>query len=380
MKISKDDFEPILKHLVEKRWEGEEYVAFCDSNLPVDKQEIYTFSTSEAAAEFCYEMTTDIDMFNYIAIRSAYRVMTEALKDSDLLVQKNNVVDIGEMVAQYYRRLEESETDSNQKVKAMNMKNVGYLQDQVKLTGFGELLKDDIKAAIEKGGTDFKLKHDTKYAKDNVSSELRFSKSKQSDLYFFNSYKVALEKEGSSEKLEQTFYINKGKNITLKEAYNLMNGRSVNKDLTNKEGNVYNAWVQLDFKQTDNNRNFKLRYYGENYGYNLQEALSKLPIKELKNDDYKTNLLESLKKGNLQSVTLEKDGQEIKQFVEACPQFKTIKVYDGEMQRIDMKKAKDQTQTETQAKSSKKSAKANAEETPAEAPKKQTRKTQRQST
>ncbi len=37
-----------------------------------------------------------------------------------------------------------------------------------------------------------------------------------------------------------------------------MEGRSVNKDLTNKEGQVYNAWVQMDFKQSDDNGNFKL--------------------------------------------------------------------------------------------------------------------------
>lgn len=36
-----------------------------------------------------------------------------------------------------------------------------------------------------------------------------------------------------------------------------MSGRAVNKDLTNKEGKIYNAWLQMDFKQTDNAGNFK---------------------------------------------------------------------------------------------------------------------------
>jgi len=53
-----------------------------------------------------------------------------------------------------------------------------------------------------------------------------------------NSYDASLKKDGTAESLEQTFYINKGQNITLKEAYNLMEGRAINKDLTNQQGEV----------------------------------------------------------------------------------------------------------------------------------------------
>src|SRR5690606_20183512 len=131
------------------------------------------------------------------------------------------------------------------KSKAMNQKNFEYLRDQVKYTGLGEGLASDHKKAIEEGKPDFKLQHKTEFGKDQVDATLSFSKSKQSDMYFFNSYQVSLEKLDKAEKMDQTFYINKGSNITLKEAYNLMEGRSVNKDLTNKEGQVYNAWVQM---------------------------------------------------------------------------------------------------------------------------------------
>ncbi|ULT42918.1 hypothetical protein KRR40_05065 [Niabella defluvii] len=141
------------------------------------------------------------------------------------------------------------------------------------------------------------MAYETKYGNDTVNATLNFSQSKQSDMYFFNSYQVKVQKENSSETMEQTFYINKGNNITLKEGYNLMEGRSVNKDLTNKEGQVYNAWVQMDFKQSDNNGNFKLKHYHENYGYDLEAVLSKHPIRELGNEEYKSNLMDSLKKG-----------------------------------------------------------------------------------
>jgi monoamine oxidase len=104
--------------------------------------------------------------------------------------------------------------------------------------------------------------------------------------------------------------------------------------------------VQLDFKDTDSNGNFRLNHYHENYGYNLESALSKHPIKELDNNSHKEDLMNSLKKGNLQSATFIKDGQEVKQYIEANPQFKTLNVYDANRQRLDVKQGKDQQQSQ----------------------------------
>lgn len=230
----------------------------------------------------------------------------------------------------------------------MNEKNFEYLRDQLKYTGFGDALESELKEKMQKEEPNFTLTHNAQYGNDTAAATLNFNKSKESDLYFFNSYKVELQKENSKEALEQTFYINKGSNITMKEAYNLMEGRSVNKDLTNKEGELYNAWIQIDFKQSESNGNFKLNHYHQNYGYDLEATLSKHPIKELETPKYKEDLINSLKKGNLQSATFQKEGNEIKQYIEASPQFKTINVYDSNLQRIDNRKSKEEKQSETQ--------------------------------
>jgi hypothetical protein len=228
----------------------------------------------------------------------------------------------------------------------MNEKNFEYLKDQIKYTGFGEALENELKVKLQKEDPTFTLVHTTQYGNDEAQATLNFKKSDQSDIYFFNSYRVELQKENSKEALEQTFYINKGNNITIKEAFNLMEGRSVNKDLTNKEGNVYNAWVQMDFKQTDTNANFKLNQYHQNYGYDLEAVLAKHPIRELENPKYKEDLVNSLKKGNLQSATFVKEGNEVKHYIEASPQFKTINMYDSTLQRIDSRYAKEEKQSE----------------------------------
>jgi len=351
MKIGKDDYREILDHLEKKRWEGDEYVAFVDGDHPNGKYELYTFQDQYETQEFCYEMATDVDRYDYVSIRSAYRAMAEGLTNTGAIVEHNGIVDVALMVTFYYQRLETEQFNNEQKQNVMNIKNFEYLRDQVKYTGFGETLEADLKKAIEQGQPEFRLKHQANYGNDQVFAELHFSKSKQSDMYFFNSYNVALQKGNNTDAMEHTFYINKGNNITLKEAYNLMEGRSVNKDLTNKEGQVYNAWLQMDFKETDNNGNYKLKQFHQNYGYDLEAAVSKYPIKELGHEEYKGNLLDSLKKGNLQSATFQKDGSEEKHYIEANPRFKTINVYDSNMQRMDNKQAKSERQSESEKQS-----------------------------
>ncbi len=383
MKIRKGDFQDILEYLTKKRWEGEEFVAFLDEFSPTRKEELYTFSTNYDVREFCHEMSTDLDFYNFLSIRSAYKTMQEAAANKELLIEKDGVVDVSLMVAVRYGRLEREQLNNNQNSEIMNQKNFEYLRDQVKYTGFGEGLENDLKEKIHEGKPEFKLPFETKYGKDTVNATLNFSQSKQSDMYFFNSYQVNVQKEKNAERMEQTFYINKGNNITLKEAYNLMEGRSVNKDLTNKEGQVYNAWVQMDFKQNDNNGNFKLKHYHENYGYDLEAVLSKHTIRELSKDEYKSNLMDSLKKGNLQSATFQVKGEEQKQYIEANPQFKTINIYDSSMQRVDNRQAKKERQSEGESQSvkqdSKKEKQAAPEDDGPEIPKASNKRKKRQS-
>lgn len=280
-------------------------------------------------------MSTDLDKYQYLSVRSVYRTMSQALNDKSLLIESQGLIDIGVMVSEYYRRLEVADLTNNQITNKMNTKNFEYLSDQIKFTGFDEALQDKLKEAILKGEPEFKLNHSTHYGEDIVNTALHFSKSKESDMYFFNSYRLTLEKAEASEKLEQTIYINKSGNITLKEAYNMLNTRAVNKNIANKEGVISSDWFQLDFTQKTENGNFKMKRYHENYGYDLEKVLTQYPIRELSNPDFKSNLIDSLKKGNLQIATFQLNGVDTKYRIEANPRFKTINIYDENMQRVD---------------------------------------------
>src|SRR5690606_7414813 len=122
----------------------------------------------------------------------------------------------------------------------MNKSNVEYLQRSLKYLGFGTALNEVLEKKLAEGKGKFAIatsaqfdnKHslkDKEYPKDTINYELHFSKSKKSDNYFLNNYEATLEKGGTNETLRQTFYLNKGNDITAKEAYNLLSGRSISK-------------------------------------------------------------------------------------------------------------------------------------------------------
>jgi hypothetical protein len=214
-------------------------------------------------------------------------------------------------------------------------KNFEYLARQIKFTGFGEEHEGELKEKMEQNLPEFQILHEAGFGTDLAVVSLQFRRSTESGMYFFNSYHMTLKNGHQPSPIQQTFYLNSRENsITLKEAYNLLNGRSVQKEFTAKAGNKYWAWVQVDFKETDKNGNYKLKQYHQNYGFNLLEALSKHPIRELLDELDKKRLLESLQRGNRQSVTISMKGNEQKVFIEAVPQYKSLNFFDPGMQRL----------------------------------------------
>lgn len=216
----------------------------------------------------------------------------------------------------------------------MNQKNFDYLKDGLKYLGFGEGLNNKLAEELASGKPEFQMNTVNEYGRDKVNYTLDFRKSDSSDMYFFNKYSANFKPDGDSPERAQTFYIKKNAGITAKEAYNLLNGRAVNKDLTNAEGQPYNAWLQIDFNQKDDYGNHKFKMIHQAYGYDLDKELSKHPIKELNEPVTKQRLMQSLERGNLHQVTFQKADRQDKMFIEANPQFKTLNVYDDRLRKV----------------------------------------------
>jgi hypothetical protein len=229
----------------------------------------------------------------------------------------------------------------------MNTKNLDYLKNGIKYLGFGEALNAELEKNISAQPKEFQLTHSMEFKKgdttEKVDYKLDLRKSDKSDMYFLNRVNAKLNNEDPSNERSQTFYITNNNGVTAKEAYNLLSGRSVHKDLVNKDKEEFKAWLKLDFTEKDGKGNFKVNSYHAGYGYELEKVLGSFPIKEIAHTYQKDRILQSLEKGNMVSVTFLKDDKESKMFVEANPQFKTLNVYDGNMKKVFQESAKKET-------------------------------------
>lgn len=215
----------------------------------------------------------------------------------------------------------------------MNAQNVEFLKNSLLNLGFGDKVNAELEKQMDMKTPEFILSAEHVFNQQTVNYELHFKAGNNQEMYFLNKFDATL-KKGKDRELKQTFYINKGNGITAKEAFNLMEGRSVHKQLFNREGDQYHAWLKLDNENLTEKGNKQILTYGQNYGYNLEQILTGKGIKEMNTAEGQENLFRSLKKGNAQQITVEKDGGEQKYFITANPQYKTIDLYDNKMKKI----------------------------------------------
>lgn len=216
----------------------------------------------------------------------------------------------------------------------MSKDNVQYLQEDMKYLGFSETLGlgKQLADKIAEGAKEFTLKAQPQFKNEKggqtppMDVELFFRQSDKTQLYYFNKYNLTAKNEFSGRDVSNTFYIDKGQGYTLKEAYNLMQGRAVNKEVTNQKGETAKAWVQLNFAEKDKHDNYKMQMFFPKYGFDLEKAVSKLPIAELNNADQRERLLKSLQKGNVEAVTVEGAKGPERVYIAANPEFKKINV------------------------------------------------------
>ena len=347
MHIEEQDSLEVFYYLGYEQERGMEWMLYNDDKTGVTSATVLCFATQPEMTGFQKQYPAFAGEFKQAPIVSVMDAMEEIVKHGDDLVPANielKVTPDGAIVI------------NQQKTNVMNNENVDFLHNQIKYAGFGEDLHGALVKEIKAGNEEFKLQHSHTFGKDNVESMLNFKKSKESDMYFFNSYDVSMKKEGAKD-VNNTFYINQGQSITLKEAYNLMNGRAVEKELLRKlspeeklqhkaemdlprekrglpenweKAPTYKAWIKLDLALRDNNGNFIQKQFHENFGFKVENALAKLPLRKL-DASAMHDLVSSLKKGNIAQAGFTNDGNDKKMYLAADPQFKAIIVYDADM-------------------------------------------------
>ena len=206
--------------------------------------------------------------------------------------------------------------------------NIQELQDRMKYSGFGESMNSELEKQMKAGKTDIEINLLKDLGDKKLEYGLHFRKSDEGK-YYYNGFDARLSTSDGKE-LSQRFFQNQG--ITAKEALNLLEGRAVYKSLFNKEGERYNAWMQLDMSFMDEKGQHKLNQYHQQYGFDLEKSVDKLQVKGVEATEQLDLLYYSLKKGNRHQVEIE--GNEGKFQLEANPRFKTLNVYDEQGKRV----------------------------------------------
>jgi len=231
----------------------------------------------------------------------------------------------------------------------MNTQNLDYLKESLKYAGFDTLLNEQLQKHIEDKLPEFQLTHSTKIGEDTMDYTLHFRRSETEEKYYFNTMDATLKKPGENEMgVSQTFYQNQ--NITAKEAYNLLDGRAVNKTYFKHEkigegddvqykrtDQTYNTWLELDFSKKDKHENFEINRYNEKYGFNVDRSLKELSLKDGDDTQAVDRMVKSLKKGNLIEAVANNNGTSEKVYLTANPKERTLDAYDADMNKLDIK-------------------------------------------
>ncbi|MBX2948001.1 MAG: hypothetical protein KF704_01885 [Crocinitomicaceae bacterium] len=127
--------------------------------------------------------------------------------------------------------------------------------------------------------------------------------------------------------VKQTFDLRKYPGIGAREAFNLLDGRSV---LLNGK------WLQLDLTDRDTQGNYRIIEYVDRSQNGLTDALNSMPFKELYLTADRAKAMEELKRGERMTVTHANGGKEQRFHLEANPRMGNVNILDDNLQQVSL--------------------------------------------
>ena len=231
----------------------------------------------------------------------------------------------------------------------MNDQNLEYLKKSLDYLGFGTKLNDVLESAITREIPAFTLgvnqsytssqsKKGTAQGSDQMRFMLNFNRSKQSDMYFLNDYEVTLLKAGSVQPIKQVFDLERDNRITALQAYKLLSGNSLERDVYTKSENSESTekkkvWFKLNLDIQDAYGNHPLKKFYPEFKFDLSDAIDKYPFKGLTELE-KDGMMKMLRGGNMVQADMLVGKKSVSVFITANPQYKGLDVFDKNMVAI----------------------------------------------
>jgi hypothetical protein len=176
---------------------------------------------------------------------------------------------------------------------------------------------------------EFKMLAVEKFGVDTIlTATFYFSRIESESLsYVLRKYDAQLTfKDKSVPPRKQTFFLIKSVIITLKEAFNLLQGRSVYKEFSTSTGEKYHAWVSLNLAKKDIHGNYEFEYTRLFQAFDLGRALANYPIQELLEEKSALRLIQSLLMGNKELINFIRGKRVEKVYIEANCQMETVTI------------------------------------------------------
>jgi hypothetical protein len=196
--------------------------------------------------------------------------------------------------------------------------------------GFDEnpLLREKFENFVEKGGIKITMDCEIPFPHSILTCELCFEPRGPRQKIILSSYLACLHySDGSQKDKSQMFNIGPEGPISIIQAYNLLEGRSVFSKGSFGFGSVGNAWIRIDFDRKSEFGYYKYKQARSDENYDLESVLSRYPIREMNDRETKMEVLNSLRQGNLHPVMFDKATKSERMFIEANPEFMTINIY-----------------------------------------------------
>ncbi|UPZ36472.1 hypothetical protein MUB18_20515 [Sphingobacterium sp. PCS056] len=207
-----------------------------------------------------------------------------------------------------------------------------HLLDQISHLGF-KVPAEKIDSHLKNGTPQFNIEIST-YVNENerLDHKLKFEKDNTGQ-YQFEGHRTALINNNKPAEIREHFFsVDNSKNIRESEAYHLLSGRAIKKG---------DSWLQLDLNDVNTKGEYRVKEFGNMYGYDLDKVLNELPIKDGLHHTEREDIKAALKRGGRQEVSFLKDGNEKRFYIEANPQFKTLNIYDEHSKKITLNSLKE---------------------------------------
>jgi hypothetical protein len=223
----------------------------------------------------------------------------------------------------------------------MDERTLAFNEGQFKKLGMQEAFTPELVEQMKQGKPLIQHPFSKGFDGDKTDNLVHLKKSSSSDNYFLNKFDLNLQKAGDEKTIRQTFYVNNKKkdepetengqkqkydhNYTLKKAYNFTAGRP-----------VYHAesqsWEQINLSKQLANGNYATQRFDKNYGFDLGKVIDSY---SMANPQYKSSLMESLQRGNLQKEKLiDKDGKVEEFYLSPSIRTGSLNMYDQDKKPV----------------------------------------------